>query len=83
MNHVCSNKAETIHSRMYNAFMDKVKDRHKIIYDEYSKIIDEIVEKHPEYGNYFFDAVIGRYGGWTRTCERNESGRLDLYMVKQ
>ena len=77
-NHVCPVNARSIHQRMYNCFIDKVGDRKKIKFDEYHKIIDDIVEKNPEFADYFYDAVLGDYRWYRKYIEEEH----DLYMVK-
>lgn len=78
MNHVCPKNAKEIHRKMYNYFIDKVKDSRKIVFNDYMKIVDEIVEEHPECGDYFFDAVLGGYG-WDRVYVEEDK---NLYMIK-
>lgn len=64
--HKCPVNAHSIHQRMYNKFIEKVGDRRKIKFDEYQKIIDDIVEENPEFADYFFDAVLGDYRWYRR-----------------
>lgn len=76
--HTCPVNAHQIHQRMYNAFIEKVGDRRKIRFDEYHKIIDDIVEKNPEFADYFFDAVLGDYRWYRKYIEEEHA----LYMIK-
>lgn len=69
------------YDRLYKKFIDKVGDRRKIPYDEYTKITMEIYEENPEFGDCVFSAAIWS-NGWRAEDYMTENEEIETYMMK-
>lgn len=69
------------YDRLYQKFMDKVKNRRKIPYGEFTKISMEIDKENPEFRICLLGAVLYKYG-W-RIEDHVEGDEIEAYMVKK
>lgn len=68
-------------TRLYNLFIDKVKERQAIPIKEYHKLIDEIVEENPEFRCWSFTDVLLNHGWEIRII--SEGDKSTFYMIKK
>lgn len=68
------------YERLYKKFIDKVKDRRKIPWREYTKITMDIYEENPEFRSCIFSAAAWSHG-W-RSEDHIVGDEIETYMMK-
>lgn len=68
------------YEKLYQKFIDKVKNRRKIPYSEYTQIYMEIYKENPEFLSCMLGDAVWSHG-W-RTEDLIEGDRIETYMMK-